>query len=123
MSATQVELSAVQVLPTGEGFVLEVSNGTEEPLQLCFPVWSLHQLMRALPRIDAAMHQARGAPSSAVLAYPVVDWTVEFAGAGQGVAMSLTTDRSVESGYAFDLDAALVLHRELGEAIARARMT
>ena len=117
----QVELSAVQVLPGGDGFVLEVRNSDQQPLQLRFPVWSLRQLMRVLPRIDAALNQAQDAPSSAVLAYPVVEWTVEDAGASQGVAMCLKTDRNVVSGFAFDLDAALVLHRELGEAIARAR--
>lgn len=120
MQPDQVELSAVQVLPQGEGFVLVVRSADQQPLQLRFPVWALHQLMRVLPRIDAALHRCEDAPSRAVLAYPVADWTVEYAGHGHGIAMCLKTDREVESGFAFELEAAQVLHRELGDAIERA---
>lgn len=119
----QVELSAVQILPDGEGFMLEVRSADQPPLQLRFPVWTLHQLMRVLPRIDAALHQSRQRVSAALLAYPVDDWTVEYAGPDRGITLCIRTDRNIDSGYTFAFDAALVLHRELGEAIAQAQAT
>jgi len=117
----QLELSSVQVLPGGGGFMLEVRTPEQQSLQLRFSVATLYQLMRVLPRIDAALHQSVEGLSSALLAYPVIDWAAEHVGLDGGVAISLRTDRHVESGFAFDLDAAQRFCRDLGAAITAAK--
>ena len=117
----QLELSSVQVLPGGEGFMLEVRTGEKQSLQLRFPALALHQLMRVLPRVDAALHLSQGGLSGALLAYPVIDWSAEHVGPDCGIAISLRTDRHVESGFAFDLEAAQRFFGDLSAAIAAAR--
>jgi len=116
----QVEQFAIQVLPGGDGFVLDLANARHEAVRLEFPSWMLHQLMRVFPRVDAALHEKQQMVSSALIAYSVMAWSIERSGVDDGVALCLRNDRLVESGYHFALEDARVFHRELGEAIARA---
>jgi len=60
--ARRVELASVEVLPGGEAFVLGLVDSNQQPLRVEFPCWAVHQLMRVLPRLDAALAQARGEP-------------------------------------------------------------
>jgi hypothetical protein len=117
----QLELREVNVLPSGDGFMLVVQPTDQQSPELRFPVRTLHQLMRVLPRVDAAMHEGRGGLSSALLAYPVTDWTVKHVGRERGVAIALRTDVHVESGFAFDLDAAQRFCHDLSVAITAAK--
>lgn len=116
----QVEQFSIQAMPTGEGFVMDLANGRNEAVRLEFPSWMVHQLMRVFPQLDAALHQQQPMLSSALIAYPVIQWTIERSGLDQGVALSLHNDRGVEIGFHFGFDDARAFHRELGEAIARA---
>ena len=120
MQNNEVDLVSVQVRADREGFVLECLDQEQRTVQLQFRSWALHQLMRALPRVDAAMHQTPGSPASAVHAHPVTEWFVQRSGIADDVAMCLRTDRQVESAFTLDYETALAFHRELGEAIARA---
>lgn len=115
------ELRAVNLLPCGDGFALVVRTADQGSMELRFPVSTLHQLMRVLPRVDAALHQRASAVSSALLAYPVIDWSAQHLGADGGVGLCLRTDHHVESGFAFDLTAAQRLCADLSTAIAAAQ--
>lgn len=115
----QVEMCSMQVSERGDGFVMDLANERRDAIRLEFPDWILHQLMRALPRIDAAL-QGAGAGSDTLIAYPLLQWSVESAGAGQGVALHLRNDRHVDAAFQLELEKAVALHRQLGEAIAGA---
>ncbi len=73
--------------------------------------------MRLLPRLDAALAQSRGEPSTALIAYPVVRWDIERVGVDGTVALSLQTDRGVESGFLLTSEDASALHANLGDAL------
>lgn len=75
-----------------------------------------------LPRIDAALQGRQPNAASAVVAHRVHGWSVSHADADHPVALSLRNDRVVDAAYVyvFALDAAVQLHRELGNAIALA---
>jgi len=116
----QVELCSLRLADNGQGFVMDFADDGNEAVRLECPTWMLYQLMRVLPQIDAALHQRNGAPSTALIAYPLLGWTVERSGLGDGVAMCLRNDRHVEAGFHLDLADAQAFHRELGAAIERA---
>lgn len=40
MPSDQVELSSVEVLPGGAGFVLEARNAHQQAVRMEFPVWA-----------------------------------------------------------------------------------
>ncbi|MBB3177498.1 hypothetical protein [Variovorax sp. Sphag1AA] len=112
----RVELDCVELLEQENGFVLgfvDMQNGT---YRMQLPSWALHQLMRALPRLDAAL-QARSRLNSALIAYPVTQWSAERTGVDDAVALCLQTDRGVESGFLLSRADASALHAALGEAI------
>jgi uncharacterized protein len=81
----RVEFSSAEVLPHGESLVLSLVDGNSEVRRMELPSWALHQLMRILPRLDAALLQARQEVTSDLIAYPVTQWDLQRA----------TTDRSV----------------------------
>jgi hypothetical protein len=112
----RVELGSVEVRPDGESFVLGFGAPNHEQHRFELPRWAVHQLMRMLPRLDAALLQARQQLTSELIAYPVVQWHVEATGAGDTVALSLRTDRATE--LAFLLDGADA--RAIGAALAQA---
>ncbi|MFT3956384.1 MAG: hypothetical protein QM722_18980 [Piscinibacter sp.] len=96
-----------------DGFVMEVNSTAREAIRLEFPEWVLHQLMRTLPRIDAALRcDGPGLP-----AYPLLAWAVDPDDAGQGVALQLRNIRLVDAAFHLELDTAQALHRELGRII------
>ncbi len=82
------------------------------------PRWALHQLMRMLPRLEAALLQAREEPGTDLIAHPVLQWAVEPTGTDNAVALSLRDARQIESAYLFAADDAHALHAALGEALA-----
>src|SRR5215470_8442773 len=117
----RVAVFSVRVLPGGRGFVLESADTDRKAIRLEFPPWALHQLMRVMPHLDAALHDTEAAAidASALLAYPVIEWTIGLTGPAGGVALRLRNDRHVDAGFYFALQAAIAFQRELGEAIAR----
>lgn len=116
----QVEFSGVQVLADGEGFLLECRDGQPQPLRLQFPAWALYQLMRTFPRIEAAMEHAQTNLSSAIMAHPVVGWSVERSGLDRDIALCVQTDQQIESAFTFDIESAKAFRLALDEAIERA---
>lgn len=115
----QVQTCSLQLSEHGDGFVMDLVNSSQETVRLEFPAWVLHQLMRTLPRIDAALQHGAPGGRGGLLAYPLEDWNVESAGGGLGVALHLRNDRQVDAAFHLPLEAAIALHRELGEAIVR----
>lgn len=113
----KVELSSVEVLPDGEGFVLGLVDADRAVHRMEFPSWTVLQLMRLLPRLNASLLQGSDRAPSGLIAYPVVQWCVQAAGADREVALSLTTDQQVESAYLLGADEAQAIHAALGEAI------
>jgi hypothetical protein len=116
----RVELGSVEVSPDGEGFVLGFIAPNQDVHRMQLPRWTLQQLMRMLPRLDAALVQARGEVGSDLIAYPVVQWCVERTGMEDTVALSVRDARHVESAYLFDACDAAAIHAALGEALATA---
>jgi hypothetical protein len=112
----RVELASVGVLP--DGFVLGVFDADAREHRIEFPVWALHQLMRMLPRLDAARLQPCREPGSRLVAYPVESWGAQAVAAEDSVALSMRTDRGVESAYLFKRADARALHATLGEMLA-----
>ena len=53
---------SVKIHASGE----EGPDANQELLRVEFPCWAVHQLMRVLPRLDAALAQARGEPLAPV---------------------------------------------------------
>ncbi|MFT3819921.1 MAG: hypothetical protein QM750_20290 [Rubrivivax sp.] len=118
----QVEMCSMRLSERGDGFVMDLANRAQEAIRLEFPDWILHQLMRALPHIDAAL--AHGDSSGALIAYPLARWSVASAGTRQpGVALHLRDDRHVDAAFHLQPEQALALHRALGQAIAEAAST
>jgi len=114
----QVEMCSMRLSERGDGFVMDLANRAQEAIRLEFPDWILHQLMRALPHLDAAL--ANGG-SGALIAYPLARWSVAGAGEAQpGVALHLRNDRAVDATFHLELAQAQALHRALGQAIAEA---
>lgn len=112
----EVEEFMIQALPDGHGFIMDLANARQEAIRLEFPGWMLHQLMRVLPKLDAALQQ----PSSTdapLLAYPVAAWRIEHQGFESGLVIRLRDSRAVESALHFEPVDAQTFHRELGEAI------
>lgn len=116
-----VELGSVEVSPHGRSFVLGLVGGNREVHRLELPCSTVHQLMRLLPRLDAALLQARDDVATDLIAYPVVEWAVEPVGADQSVALSLRTDRQVESAFLFAYEEASALHAALTQALDDAK--
>jgi hypothetical protein len=120
MSAAQsqrYELGSVQVLPDGESFVLLLVGCDREVHRVELPCWTVHQLMRILPRLDATLMQARESLTTDLVAYPVVHWNVQRTGADSTVAMSVRDERQVESAFLLHTDDARALHAALGETL------
>lgn len=107
----------MQLSERGDGFVMDLANRSREAIRLEFPDWILHQLMRALPHIDAALANGN---DGTLVAYPLARWSVAGAGAQGGVALHLRNDRHVDAAFHLDPGQALALHRALGQAIAEA---
>ncbi len=63
----RVELSSAEVTPDGESFIMGFLGANSEVHRLELPFWAIHQLMRILPRLDAALLQARQAGASAAV--------------------------------------------------------
>ncbi len=118
--ASPFEFSGVQVLADGEGFLLECQDGQARPLRLRLPSQALYQLMRVLPRLEAAMEHARTDLSSAIMAHPVVGWSVERSGLDRDIAFCVRTDKQIESAFTFDIESAKAFRLELSDAIERA---
>ena len=112
-----VELGSVEVSPHGRSFVLGLVGENREVHRLELPCWTVHQLMRLLPRLDAALLQARDEVAPDLIAYPVIEWAVEHTGADQSVALSLRTDRQVETAFLFAHEEASALHAALTQAL------
>ena len=111
----------LQVFEQGDGFVMDLTNEDQGQLRLAFPSWLINQLLRALPRIDAALQQKRGTGMASLIAYPVDEWNVEPVGSGLGVALWVRDARHVDSAFHLTSDDVVALHRELGEAISAAK--
>lgn len=116
----RVEFSSAEVLPHGESFVLSLVEANGDVHRMELPCWALHQLMRMLPRLDAALLQARQEVSSDLIAYPVLQWGLQSASADRAVALSVRTDRGVESAFLFDPADARALHASLGSTLSAA---
>jgi len=82
----RVELSSVEVSPDGERFVLGFVAPNRDVHRMELPRWTVHQLMRMLPRLDAALSQARGERATDRIARPVVRWGAEPTASGDTVA-------------------------------------
>jgi len=119
----RVERFSLQVLPDGRGFVIELVDNNNATSRIEFPPWALHQLMRVMPHVDAALREGDGAPIDAadLLAYPVIEWTIGRSGPTDGVALRLRNDRRIDAGFYFAREDAVAFHHELGEAINRLR--
>lgn len=117
----RAELGSIELLPDGQGFVLALVTAEREVHRMQLPVWTVHQLMRLLPRLDASLLQAQEPVAAGLIAYPVVQWCVQPTGADRAVAMSLTSDQQVEAAYLFGAADARAIHAALGEAIAAGR--
>ena len=123
MSPTEtlsVELSSVEIQPNGGSFVLSLVDANSGLHRMELPSWALHQLMRMLPRLDAALLQAQREVTSDLIAYPVTQWDLERVATDQSVALSVLTDRGAESAFLFGPEDALALHTTLGETLAEA---
>ena len=114
----RVDLGAVRVLPGGEGFVLEFVAAGEQVHRMELPAWALPQLMRMLPKLDAALLQARGEASAGLVAHPAVQWSVDRIEGGDSVAISVRDDRRIDSAHLFAGDDARAVHAALGQALA-----
>ena len=112
----RVELGSVELLEQENGFVLGFIDMQNKTYRMQLPPWALHQLMRLLPRLDAALLQARGGLDSGLVAYPVTRWSIERIGIDDAVALSLQTDRGVESAFLLSSADASALHAALGES-------
>jgi hypothetical protein len=117
----RIDSCSLQLAEHADAFVMEVAEGGGETVRLEFPSWLLPQLMRVLPRIDAAVRRGDAAAAGAPIAYPLDEWRVASAGPGLGVTIRLRDERHVDAAFHLGVDEALALHRELGEAIAGAR--
>ena len=110
----------------GDGFIMEIAQSGEASVQLKFPTCVVHQLMRTLPHIDAAL-LTRGEPAPAgLVAYPLLAWKVEGVDrstqeAAGSVVLQLRNDRFVDTSLDLDLETATALLHDLGLAIAQAR--
>lgn len=113
----RVELGSVEMLPDGEGFVLGLVDSKQEVRRMELPSWTVHQLMRVLPRLDAALQQARNGVPSELVAYPIVRWAVECTGSDHSVALSVQTDRHVESAFLLAPADARAIHSALGSVL------
>jgi hypothetical protein len=117
MRTTKVELRSVELLHDGESLVLGLVATDQQMHRIEMPSWTVHQLMRLLPRLDASLLQSAAAVADDLIAYPVVEWCVLPAGAGREVALSLKNGQQIESAYLFAADDARAIHAALGEAI------
>ena len=59
LPSQRVELGSIEILPDGESFVIGLVGANQQMHRMEMPAWTVHQLMRVLPRIDAALAQAR----------------------------------------------------------------
>lgn len=117
----EVEDFVIRALPGGHGFAMDLANAKQESVRLEFPSWMLHQLMRVLPKLDAAMQQPSA--DAVLLAYQIAAWRIEHQGYGGGLVMRLRDSRDIESALHFALSDAQDFHRELGEAISKVQQT
>ncbi|HEY4068993.1 MAG TPA: hypothetical protein VGM74_18955 [Burkholderiaceae bacterium] len=114
----RVELGSVAISPNGGGFVLDLLDANQGVQRMELPPGSVQQLMRILPRLDAALMQARDELSSDLIAHTVVQWSVQPTGVDGSIAMSLQNSQRVELAYLLAADDARALHAALGEALA-----
>jgi hypothetical protein len=115
--ARRVEIGSIEVAPHGESFVLGLVDANRDVHRMELPCWAVHELMRLLPRLDAALLQVRHELTSDLIAYPVVQASVEPTGADGAIALSLQTDRRVESAFLLAAHDAAALHVALGDAL------
>jgi hypothetical protein len=117
MFGAPVELRSVEVLPGRDAFVVGLAGPNEEELRLEMPAWTVHQLMRLLPRLDAALTRAHDPAAPAQIAHPVVQWSLQHAAAGDALTLSVRSDRRVRSAFLLEPDDARAIHAALGRAI------
>src|SRR5262249_29184329 len=115
-STHQVEECFIEPLASGDGFVMTLSDPERNAISLSFPDWMLHQLMRILPRLDAALAWIEG--PQGLVAYPLAEWSLSGQSPRQGVSLYFRNQRDVESQLELTLDQAIDLYRALGSAIA-----
>ncbi|HKX41483.1 MAG TPA: hypothetical protein VJO99_10025 [Burkholderiaceae bacterium] len=119
VASRRAELGAIEVLPGRDGVVVGLVGPNAETLRIEMPAWTVHQLMRCLPRIDAALH-GDGDSAPGVIAYPIAQWSVRSVGQARSVALSMLSDRRVASTFMLGPDEARAIHRALGDAIKAA---
>ena len=113
----RVELASIELSADGASLVLELVTANQQSHRMELPSWTVYQLMRILPRIDAALVQSRSEPTTDLVAHSVLQWSVQHTGADDAVAMSMQNDQRVESAFLFETDEARALHAALGKAI------
>lgn len=117
----RVALSSIEIEPGGESFVLGLVGEHQEVLRMQMPSWTAHQLMRILPRLDAALLHARDNITSDLVAHELVEWSMEKTGVDRTVAVCVKTDQLVESAFLLSHDDAMALHAALGESLEMPR--
>jgi hypothetical protein len=60
LPSQRVELGSIEILPDGESFVIGLVGANQEMHRMEMPAWTVHQLMRVLPRLDFS----RGIPAA-----------------------------------------------------------
>jgi hypothetical protein len=113
----RVNLCSIELVPDGQGFVFGLVAADQQVHRMELPSWTVYQLMRALPHLDAALLRARGEAAGELIAYPVVRWGAEPMGTDGAVALSVLSDRRVESSFLLAADDARALHAALGDLI------
>jgi hypothetical protein len=68
LPSQRVELGSIEILPDGESFVIGLVGANQQMHRMEMPAWTVHQLMRVLPRLEAALAQARDDSSAIVSA-------------------------------------------------------
>ena len=114
----RVELGSVELAPNGETFVLGLVGANQQTLRMEMPSWTVHQLMRVLPRLDAVLCRSALDDDADLVAHRALQWSVQTAGADGTVALCVQSDQRVESAFSFAQQDAVALHAALGEALS-----
>lgn len=105
---------------------MEIAQRGAASVQLKFPTCVVHQLMRTLPHIDAALLTRQEPSPASLVAYPLLAWKVEGVERSAqeevgSVVLQLRNDRFVDTSLDLDLETATALVHDLSIAIAQAR--
>lgn len=115
----QVEACMVRLSAERPGFIMDLADPEGQTLSVEFPSWIVHQLMRILPRVDAALQAPADASLATVPAYPVTAWHVSSDAEAQSVALHVSDEREVEGGFRFNLEQAHALQQAVLREIER----